>query len=419
MSHYKIMKLQYWLSPAAPTYDGQSRGIIKLSITLEGKEAQFSTKIKVLKSNWSGRGCAVLPDDEEHAQKNNELKTVLKLTEKIEARLREREIEYNTMSIVDVLRYIQTLKGSDTYHAYLGDLKDKYINDALMQKEQDARLKTLDALMMYRSYKTKRVKSNTAARYNYFEKKLKAWPGLDSVKYADSFTESALLSLTEWMEDDGMKGSSINIYITYYMGAMKHAKRKGLIPVNPISDFLYEYEKTYDYTYLTEAERLQITLVDNLDKEMEKARDALEFTCLTSLHFTDYNNLTADYISVKGTQVWLEKPRNKTGVEYCQIMHPHALQIISKYGGQVEKLPRFEYINYYRFVIELGRRARISKHVTPKIGRKTFAYACLNKWGYSLEATAKMMGLSKTDTIAYYAKVGRERVEKEVKWHTM
>lgn len=221
------------------------------------------------------------------------------------------------------------------------------------------------------------------------------------------------------MEDTGMRGSSINIYITFYIGAMKYAKRKGVIKINHVSDFDFEYEKTHDYTYLTDSELFRITLLDNLSEDLEKARDALRFTCLTSLHFTDYNSLTSDYISVKGTQVWLEKPRNKTGVEYCQIMHPHALQIISKYGGQVENLPRFEYINYYRLVIELGKRAKINKHITPKIGRKTFAYSCLNKWKYSLEATAKMMGLSKTDTISYYAKVGRERIEKEVRWDSM
>lgn len=413
MSYYKTMKLQYWLSPAASTYDGNPQGIIKLSITLEGKEAQFSTKIKVLKVNWSGRGSSVLPNDDEHVKKNIKLARIKIVVEKVEERLRQREIDYDVMSLITVLRYI------DAQNAWFEDLRDSYLSIALKTKEDEKKLRTVEALNLFKAYKTKRVKQSTSTSYDYFEKKLIAWPGLAAASFADDFTESALLSLTEWMEDTGMKGSSINIYITYYIGAMKHAKRKGLIKINHISDFEYEFEKTYNYTYLTEAEQLRISLLDNLTPDLEKARDALNFTCLTSLHFTDYNNLTADYISAKGTQVWLEKPRNKTGVEYCQIMHPQALQIISKYGGQVEKLPRFTHIEFYRFVIELGKRAKINKHVTPKIGRKTFAYACLNKWGYSLEATAKMMGLSKTDTIAYYAKVGRERVEKEVKWHTM
>lgn len=418
MSYYKTMKLQYWLSPAAPTLEGSPRGVIKLSVTLEGKEAQFSTKIKVLKADWSGRGCSVLSSDPEAREKNQELAAILSVAAEVEKKLRQREIEYSVISVIEVLRYLQKTKGVETKNLLSVDLKDKYINDATKKRQEEVKLKTLDALSLYRSYKIKRVKLNTATRYDYFEKKIKAWPGLEAVKFAEDFTESALLSLTEWMEDAGMKGTSISVYVSYYMGAMKHAKRKGLIKINHVSDFLYEYTKTYDYTYLTEAEQLRVTLVDNLSEEMDKARDVLRFTCLTSLHFTDYNNLTSDYISAKGAHVWLEKPRDKTGVEYCQIMHPHASQIIMKYGT-IEEMPRFEYIQYYRFVIELGKRARINKHVTPKIGRKTFAYACLNKWGYSLEATAKMMGLSKTDTIAYYAKVGRERVEKEVKWHTM
>lgn len=407
------MKLQYWLSPAANTFDGKAQGVIKLSVTLEGKESQFSTKIKVLKSDWSKKGSTVLPTDKDHVEKNLKLERIKQVTAKVEERLRQREIEYDVSSVITVLRYI------DNHQAWFDDLRDSYLSHSLKKQEDEKKLLLIDALALFKAYKTKRVKPQTASRYDFFEKKLREWPGLNFVKFADDFTESALLSLTEWMEDTGMRGSSINIYITFYIGAMKYAKRKGVIKINHVSDFDFEYEKTHDYTYLTDSELFRITLLDNLSEDLEKARDALRFTCLTSLHFTDYNSLTSDYISVKGTQVWLEKPRNKTGVEYCQIMHPHALQIISKYGGQVENLPRFEYINYYRLVIELGKRAKINKHITPKIGRKTFAYSCLNKWKYSLEATAKMMGLSKTDTISYYAKVGRERIEKEVRWDSM
>ena len=72
-----------------------------------------------------------------------------------------------------------------------------------------------------------------------------------------------------------------------------------------------------------------------------------------------------------------------------------------------------------RGIAEICKLAGINKNITPKAGRKTFAYVCLNVWSYSLETTAKMMGLNKTDTIAYYAKVGRERVDREVNWNTM
>jgi len=92
--------------------------------------------------------------------------------------------------------------------------------------------------------------------------------------------------------------------------------------------------------------------------------------------------------------------------------------IISKYGI-IENLPRFKYRTMHRGIAEICRIAGINKNITPKAGRKTFAYICLNVWSYSLETTAKMMGLNKTDTIAYYAKVGRERVDREVNWNTM
>lgn len=419
MSYYKNMKLQYWLSSAASTYDNQPQGIIKLSITLEGKESQFSTKIKVLKSNWSKKGATVLSGDEKAEEKNAELRAIWKITEEIEKRLRQREIEYSVSTIVDILRYLQDTKGVSEKSALLEELRDKHFNAVLKREEDAKKLKLIDAIDLYRSYKNKRTdRVNTKNNYNAFFEKISAWQKATQIVYADEFNESAILALTEWMEDEGMKGSSIHIYTIFYIGAMRYAKRKGLIQINQVSDFVYEYKKTFDHTYLTDAEMLLLTLAPNLPEKMQRLRDAFHFKCLTSLHYTDYTNLSSEHISVQGTQVWLEKPRDKTGFEYCQILHPHAVQIISKYG-RVENLPRFSYFDYYFSLLELGKIANIKKHLTSKVGRKTFAYMSLNKWGYSLEATAKMMGLNKTDTIAYYAKVGRERVEKEVKWNRM
>lgn len=407
------MKLQYWLSPAAKTYDGQPQGIVKLSITLDGKESQFSTKLKIIKSDWSPKGSVVLPTDQEAEKKNAELRAITARTEEIETRLRQREKPYDVSTIIDVLRYLQSIG------AMLEELRDSSLKAVLQKKEDDKKILFLDLLEKYRLYKNKRVEDKTNVNYFVFRRKIEKWLIDNKIFYAEDFTESVLLAITEWMEDDGMKGSSIKMYVFYYTGAMKHAKRKGLIENNPVSDFIYESKTILNHTYLTDAEMLVLDLLPNLSKKMEEVRDAFKFMCLTSVHYTDYMSLTSEYISAKGTRVWFEKPRDKTGVEFCQIIHPWALQIINKYGGKVENLPRFNYIDFYFSLIELGKLAKIKKHLTSKIGRKTFAYMALNKWGYSLEATAKMMGLNKTDTISYYAKVGRERVEKEVKWHTI
>lgn len=112
-----------------------------------------------------------------------------------------------------------------------------------------------------------------------------------------------------------------------------------------------------------------------------------------------------------------------------QKMHPRAIEIISKYGGQVEAvfegkgrkrrqisgLPYMHDVKFNERLKVLEQMAGINMGLSSKMGRKTFAHICLNVHKYDLETTARMMGCE-VKNIRDYAKVERERVAAVVQW---
>ena len=414
---FKKMKLQFWYSPASD-YLGQKQGVIKLAVTLEEKESQFSTSIKVLKKDWQSRGTLVLPTDPNHEEKNRELNAILNTTQELAKRLRQKEIEHDVSTIILILNHLKQKTGTTSRSALFEELKDKDIEFVFQKKENENKLsflKALDNLLIYKKRLTKGTKEG------YRVKRVKVVEYFNFLKIpdlpAEEFTEEFALNMADWMEIE-MKTTTIKKYMMHYASALKHAKRRGLIKANPLADFDYSAPTTHNYTHLTNAELFQLQVLPNLSKSMQRVRDAFRFMCYTSLHYIDYHELSKNDIETRDGSVWLIKKREKSGIEYCQKMHPFAIQIISQYNN-VENLPRFKYATFHKAVIRLSQKAGINKNVTPKTGRKTFAYLCLNIWGYSLETTAKMMGLNRFETISYYGKVGRERVEKEVRWDSM
>lgn len=418
----RVMKFQYWICPNSD----KKTGVIKLSVTSGNKESQFSTKIKVSLGDWQSRGSRVKDTDKDSPKKNMVLSAILDKAQKIEESLRQKRIVCDASAMTLILRGIQKKEVYFSENPFLDDLDERDILGPITAKAEAEKLTMQQCLINLQSYK-KRRSINTHKTYRTYQSKMReflAYIERPNLGAAD-FTTEVAIELVDFMENAEHKPSYIKVTINHYKDALKQAKRRNLIPVNPLADFEYEADAEYNYTYLNSNELTALLSLNNLSDKLQKVRDVLRFMCFTSLHFTDYNTLTtADIYKKEGRdkktgethiEWWLEKRRDKTDVEYCQKMHPFAKQIITKYGT-VEKLPRFAHRTLYDGIIKLTKLAGIQKHITPKAGRKTFAYICLNVWSYSLETTAKMMGLNKTDTIAYYAKVGRERVDREVNW---
>ena len=407
----KKMKLQYWLSPTADP----ETAIVKLSVSVDGKESQFSTKVTVIRKFWKSKTYTLEMEGKEADRKNKLFKAIIERAEQLDEMLRSKQMMYAAALVVSVLKYLQTKK-STAESGLLEDLVETDLLTVVNINEKKSCPGIVAVVLQLRKYK-KGIAKNTLESYDSMLNKLKWYLGTieDPGLLAKDFNEEHALAMSDYMLDEDLSPLYIKMCLMHYKDALKQAKKRGTIPTNPLSDFEYEASKEFNYVYLTNVELTQMMFIQNLTKPLKRALDAFRFMCYTSLHWTDYTSLTKDDLVFDGPNVWMEKRRDKTSIEYCQKMHPFAKQIISEYGT-VEALPRFKYISFHQKVRRLAKLANIKKNVTPKTARKTFAYMCLNIWGYSLETTAKMMGLNKTDTIAYYAKVGRERVDREVKW---
>lgn len=245
---------------------------------------------------------------------------------------------------------------------------------------------------------------------------------------AEDFTEADALLMTDYLRKTRKKPLArvtIKLYMAQHVRALKEAKRRGIIKTNPLAEFEYEGKAEKDHRNLTTAQVMELYTLPDLTPKMEELRDAFLFMVWTGMHYIDYITLTKDHITrkdeyneaTKETKVvwWLEKPRQKTDVEFCQKLDPFALQIIAKYGT-VEALPRFQYNWMRKHLKILGKMTTLKFDLLSKMGRKTKADTLLNRRSkpVSKETAAKVLGMNTTTTIDFYAKVGRERVEREM-----
>lgn len=199
------------------------------------------------------------------------------------------------------------------------------------------------------------------------------------------------------------------------------AENTGFIKQNPLKGFKLFDDDEYDTTHLTIQEVNTIADFDFTTlpihpltaQSLREEADCFIITCFTAQHHTDFHELGFElFIHPEDGRRWLRDNRNKTQTAYTLPVHPVALKIIDKYGG-IDKLPVKSNPKRNKLLKEIAAFCQIPKHLTTKIGRKTFTNYALNSLRMRDITIAAILGHKSTKFIKRYARITEESIAAE------
>ena len=162
--------------------------------------------------------------------------------------------------------------------------------------------------------------------------------------------------------------------------------------------------------------KLKAICFDELEKEMETARDVFLFACYTGAAYFDLMELSKKHlIRDDNGSLWLKFKRQKTGV-LCRIkLLPEAVRLIEKMHSDEREtlLPHIKYPTYQSCLKALRLRSGISFPFTLHTARHTFATLITLEQGVPIETVSKMLGHSNVSMTERYAKVTPQKLFEE------
>ena len=163
-------------------------------------------------------------------------------------------------------------------------------------------------------------------------------------------------------------------------------------------------------------DKLKALRFDELEEEMETARDVFLFACYTGAAYCDLMELSKKHIVRDDAgSLWLKFNRQKTGV-LCRIkLLPGAVRLIEKMHSDEKEtlLPHIKYPTYQSCLKALRLRAGISFPFTSHTARHTFATLITLEQGVPIETVSKMLGHTNVSMTERYAKVTPQKLFEE------
>ena len=163
-------------------------------------------------------------------------------------------------------------------------------------------------------------------------------------------------------------------------------------------------------------EKLKTLQFEDLEEEMETARDIFLFACYTGAAYCDLMELDKSHL-VRDDEgsLWLKFNRHKTGVPCRVKLLPEAIRLMEKFHSDEREtlLPFMGYATYQSYLKALRLRAGISFPFTTHTARHTFATLITLEQGVPIETVSKMLGHSNVSMTERYAKVTPQKLFEE------
>ena len=163
-------------------------------------------------------------------------------------------------------------------------------------------------------------------------------------------------------------------------------------------------------------DKLKVLRFEDLEEEMETARDIFLFACYVGAAYCDLMELRKSHL-VRDDEgkMWLKFNRHKTGVP-CRIkLLPEAIRLIERFHSDKREtlLPYIKYKNYQTCLKALRLCAGISFPFTTHTARHTFATLITLEQGVPIETVSKMLGHSNISMTERYANVTPQKLFEE------
>ena len=163
-------------------------------------------------------------------------------------------------------------------------------------------------------------------------------------------------------------------------------------------------------------DKLKTLNLEDLEEDMETARDIFLFACYTGAAYCDLMGLSKTHLVRDDEEnLWMKFNRQKTGV-LCRIkLLPEAIRIIEKYRSEERErlLPQMKYATYQSYLKALRLREGIAFPFTTHTARHTFATLITLEQGVPIETVSKMLGHSNVSMTERYAKVTPQKLFEE------
>ena len=163
-------------------------------------------------------------------------------------------------------------------------------------------------------------------------------------------------------------------------------------------------------------EKLKTLHLEDLEEEMETARDIFLFACYTGAAYCDLMELDKSHL-VRDDEgsLWLKFNRQKTGVPCRVKLLPEAIWLMEKLHSDEREtlLPFMGYATYQSYLKALRLRAGISFPFTTPTAWHTLATLITLEQGGPIETGSKMLGHSNVSMTERYAKVTPRKLFEE------
>ena len=232
-------------------------------------------------------------------------------------------------------------------------------------------------------------------------------------------TENFIFEFRQYFLDEcGFQESTFYNVATHLKTVCRLAYREGLADTllfdkAKISKGDKKLPKALDKKALDKLKSLRF---DDLEEEMETARDIFLFACYVGAAYCDLMELSKSHLVCDDEgYLWLKFNRHKTGV-LCRIkLLPEVIMLIERFHSDEREtlLPYMKYKNYQVYLKALRLRAGISFPFTTHTARHTFATLITLEQGVPIETVSKMLGHSNISMTERYAKVTPQKLFEE------
>ncbi|MDO4229043.1 MAG: site-specific integrase [Capnocytophaga sp.] len=389
-------KVLFYLKKNAPKKNGKVA--IMGRITIDGKIAQFSTKLEIFPDKWDLKFGKVLGKSEEALSLNRKL-------EELKMRLVN---QYDHLMKTEGFVTAEKLKSnflgiSTTDHSLLKVFK-KFNEDFEKMVAKDVRSR------------------HTLAKYEIVYEHL-----LNFIEYKYGRTDIDFRELTlDFIKDfdfylrinKGLTNNTVRAYVIPILKMTTVAIEKEIIHKNPFNNYEILIEER-DRGFLLKEEIEQLLNLSFKNKTRELVRDLFVFSCFTGLSYIDIKQLKKNQIQTffDGNR-WIISRRQKTGNTSNIRVLPIAQKIIDKY----ESISKNEFVfpvptnvtcNRYLKKISLEAGIDKTKPLSFHWARHTFGTLFLTE-GVPLESVSKMMGHKNLKTTQIYAKITNEKISQDL-----
>ena len=201
---------------------------------------------------------------------------------------------------------------------------------------------------------------------------------------------------------------------------MLFCERNEWIEKNPFQRYKLKMERNKEKEHL-EASELDLLIATKMpNKHLEATRDVFAFCCMTGLAFTDAFHLQREHlVRDENGNMWIIKPREKTGVTSQIPLLPYPRQILDKYASDPDCRAKDRLLpvacnqrmNTYLKVI--ATICNFDKNLSTHCARHTFACVAI-EYGMPIDVIAKILGHNNVNMTRHYAKFSKSKIYREM-----